>query len=68
MAGFDGTGPRGMGPMTGRGRGFCAVPKEQFDKDAFERFGRGMGRGLGRGFEMGLGRRFRNRGGWGRGF
>ena len=26
MPGFDGTGPRGMGPMTGRGRGFCAVP------------------------------------------
>ena len=26
MPGFDGRGPRGMGPMTGRGRGFCAVP------------------------------------------
>jgi hypothetical protein len=26
MPGFDGTGPRGMGPMTGGGRGFCAVP------------------------------------------
>jgi len=26
MPGFDGTGPRGMGPMTGVGRGFCAVP------------------------------------------
>jgi hypothetical protein len=25
MPGFDGTGPRGMGPMTGGGRGFCAV-------------------------------------------
>jgi hypothetical protein len=24
MPGFDGTGPRGMGPMTGGGRGFCA--------------------------------------------
>ena len=23
MPGFDGTGPRGMGPMTGWGRGFC---------------------------------------------
>jgi len=23
MPGFDGTGPRGMGPMTGGGRGFC---------------------------------------------
>ena len=26
MPGFDGTGPRGMGPMTGGGRGFCAMP------------------------------------------
>jgi len=26
MPGFDGTGPRGLGPMTGGGRGFCAVP------------------------------------------
>ena len=26
MPGFDGTGPRGRGPMTGGGRGFCAVP------------------------------------------
>ena len=26
MPGFDGTGPMGMGPMTGGGRGFCTVP------------------------------------------
>ena len=26
MPGFDGTGPRGMGPMTGGSRGYCAVP------------------------------------------
>ena len=26
MPGFDGTGLRGMGPMTGGGRGFCVVP------------------------------------------
>ena len=24
MPGFDGTGPRGMGPRTGGGRGFCS--------------------------------------------
>jgi len=24
MPGFDGTGPMGMGPMTGGGRGFCS--------------------------------------------
>ena len=29
MPGFDGTGPMGMGPMTGGGRGFCAVPLRQ---------------------------------------
>jgi hypothetical protein len=29
MPGFNGTGPRGMGPMTGGGRGFCAVPVRQ---------------------------------------
>lgn len=26
MPARDGTGPRGLGPMTGRGMGFCAVP------------------------------------------
>lgn len=26
MPGFNGTGPMRMGPMTGGGRGFCAVP------------------------------------------
>ena len=26
MPRFDGTGPRGMGPMTGRNRGYCVIP------------------------------------------
>ncbi|MBN2333393.1 MAG: DUF5320 domain-containing protein [Deltaproteobacteria bacterium] len=26
MPGFDGSGPRGMGPMTGRGMGYCVQP------------------------------------------
>lgn len=26
MPGLNGTGPRGIGPMTGGGRGYCAVP------------------------------------------
>ncbi|MBA7644830.1 hypothetical protein ES703_52577 [subsurface metagenome] len=26
MPGFDGTGPAGLGPMTGRGMGYCALP------------------------------------------
>ena len=25
MPGFDGTGPRGQGPMSGQGRGFCMM-------------------------------------------
>ena len=25
MPAFDGTGPRGLGPMTGRGEGYCAM-------------------------------------------
>jgi len=28
MPGFDGTGPTGMGPITGRGLGHCIVPIE----------------------------------------
>jgi len=30
MPGFDGTGPLGMGPMTGGGRGFCAIPQPAY--------------------------------------
>jgi len=50
----DGTGPSGMGPMTGRGAGFCAgfpVPgyMNPFPRGGFAR-GRGFGRGWGRGF------------------
>ena len=26
MPAFDGTGPAGMGPMTGRGMGYCVLP------------------------------------------
>ena len=26
MPGFDGTGPLGLGPMTGRGMGYCVLP------------------------------------------
>ena len=45
MPGFDGTGPAGMGPMTGGGRGFCSP----WGAGAAFR-GRGLGRGGGRGF------------------
>lgn len=45
MPGFDRTGPMGMGPMTGGGRGLCNP--------------RGRGTGVGRGAGMGRGMGFR---------
>ena len=47
MPGFDRTGPVGMGPMTGGGRGFCASPRPGMVNPSFMRgfFGRGGGRG-----------------------
>jgi len=57
----DGTGPRGMGRMTGRGAGFCAG----YDMLGFANqfAGRGFGMGSGRGagiFSGGGGRGWRN--------
>lgn len=49
MPGFDGTGPAGMGPMTGGGRGFCS-PWGAGAAFAGRGFGRGLGRGGGWGF------------------
>ena len=64
MPGGDGTGPSGMGPMTGRAAGYCAgndIPGcANAIPGGFGGRGRGMGfgrgRGLGRGFGRGLGR------------
>ncbi|MGI5907052.1 MAG: DUF5320 domain-containing protein [Christensenellales bacterium] len=39
----DGTGPMGMGPMTGRGMGWCAG----YAAPGYVNFGYGMGRGRG---------------------
>ena len=46
MPGFDGTGPSGAGPMTGGGRGYCAVPAGSSRQPFVPGFyGRGGGRG-----------------------
>ena len=51
MPGFDGTGPRGEGPMTGRGEGYCALPLSRYrprvavpgyPRRRFPLFGRGL--------------------------
>ena len=44
----DGTGPMGMGPMTGRGAGYCAgFPTPGFMNPIGGRLGMGLGRGRG---------------------
>ena len=54
MPAGDRTGPEGMGPMTGRGAGYCA-PGQMNNAGPGSGFGRG--RGMGRGYEF---RRFGN--------
>ena len=49
----DGTGPRGSGPLTGRGFGPCSGNRPIIDPP-FRRLGRGLGRGLGQGFRQRL--------------
>ena len=56
----DGTGPNGMGPMTGRAAGFCAGYNVPGYMNSVAGRGFGMGFGRGRGFGGG-GRGFRNR-------
>jgi len=51
---FDGTGPQGMGPMTGGGRGYCTLGANT-QPPTFRRMG---GQGW---FARGCGRGFRNR-------
>lgn len=58
----DGTGPNGLGPMTGRGLGYCAgYDSPGFTKGAGMGMGWGRGRGFGRGMAWGRGGRW----GWG---
>ncbi len=67
MPGGDGTGPMGLGPMTGRGAGFCV----SYETPGFTNiipgrgnagFGRGRGRGMGCGMGIGWrhGRRYQS--------
>ena len=56
MPGLDGRGPQGMGSMTGRGQGRCAMPAS--------RLGYGIGYGYGRGCGLGFGRRLGQGVGW----
>ena len=65
MPGFDRTGPRGRGPMTGRGMGFCDLADNYERVQSYSTYGTyysrprwGMrygGRGLGRGRGFGQG-------------
>jgi hypothetical protein len=62
----DGTGPGGLGPMTGRAAGYCAgysVPGFMNPYGGRSGLGFGYGRGYGRGFGRGFGRGYR-RGFW----
>jgi hypothetical protein len=60
MPAGDGTGPMGMGPMTGRAAGYCSG----YDTPGWANWapGRGLGLGWGRGAAWG------GRGGWGGGW
>jgi hypothetical protein len=72
MPGFNGTGPGGMGPMTGRSQGYCNPSRTTYGTSTAwgpGYWGTGytqglsrirspvFGRGFGRGFWSGLGRR-----------
>jgi len=63
MPGFDGTGPLGRGPMTGRGLGNCVVSKEQLEKLRKSNLAQVPGRGFGGGGRgrFGTGRMFGRR-------
>ncbi|MBM7622701.1 DUF5320 domain-containing protein [Sporohalobacter salinus] len=55
----DGTGPEGLGPMTGRGAGYCAGYNRPGYANSMSR--RGLGRGFGRGCGRGMGRPSNNK-------
>ena len=62
----DGTGPNGLGPMTGRGLGYCAgYSTPGYMKSPGRGWGLGFGRGWGRGWGRGFGRGFWRWRSWG---
>jgi hypothetical protein len=65
MPGFDQTGPRGDGPMSGRALGMCRTGRANQMQEEFGGYGQGRGRGRGRGFRCGMGNRFGRRVGLG---
>jgi hypothetical protein len=76
MPGFDGTGPAGMGSMTGWGRGFCNPTRTAYGptpilRRGYRSYGYGQGRarcfGQGRGIRGGFGPGFGQGRGYGRG-
>ena len=60
MPGFNGAGPRGEGPMTGRGLGPCNEENKTTDKTRIGRGQGGPGRGLARRRRRGFKRRWQN--------
>ena len=62
MPRFDGTGPQGQGPLTGRGSGPCSP--QNGNELGRGRFGRRLRRGFGQGFGRRLGRGFGRVRGW----
>lgn len=46
MPGFNGTGPAGAGPLTGRGRGYCGTRFGKGDASRYRQGQRGQGRGF----------------------
>ncbi|RKY02435.1 MAG: hypothetical protein DRP55_02870 [Spirochaetes bacterium] len=67
MPGLDGTGPLGLGPMTGRGLGYCATPSSSNRYRWFGPYGPwgGWGLGWGRGWRWQAGWWPPYGGGWG---
>ncbi len=70
MPGFNGTGPAGMGPMSGGGRGLCNPSQASYGQVPTwgPDYGRGFGRGCGRGPGFGSGLGFSRGRGYERGF